>query len=222
MESIVRAKKLLATCLLAFAACSDSATPDASTDAPAPGLFIDARYDAPPAVENQALGSDCSCSGADCDQVGVPKPAAGMIVGCDLVPTNWPGGARACFRSYDGIFATKTYFANGYCSIVATECAGAALICGSAVFGDYSGLIACPAHTVLIEDTQQVNVAGQMATVRTKLCAASCTHASDCRAGEVDPIHNNETTQYNCQDRSGVKFCYDARNLGASYTATAF
>ena len=170
---------------------------------------------------DQDIGSACSCEGDECQQAGVPKPASGTIVGCDDVPADWTGADRVCLRTYEGPLATNTYFANGYCSLMATRCTGADLICSSAVFGDYDAMTSCPAGTVLLESSQEVDVFGQQATIGSKTCAAGCSGDDDCRGGEPDPVVD-EVTQYACIDKDGVKFCYDPRNLPADYTATAF
>lgn len=167
------------------------------------------------------IGSACSCDGQGCEQMGVPKPAGGTIVGCDDVPTDWPGAAQVCLRTYEGSLATNTYFANGYCSLMATQCSGADLICGSAVFGDYDTMTTCPQGTVMIVASQDVDVYGNKATIDNKNCVAACESDADCRTGENDPVVS-DTTQYQCIDKDGVKFCYDPRNLPADYTATAF
>jgi hypothetical protein len=198
---------------LVVAACGGSGPATSALDAPV-------KIDAAP-VSPQTLGSSCSCNGSDCDSAGVPEPTQGTIVGCDHVATNWPGGQRACMRSYDGSFATSTYFANGYCAIMAASCTGASLICNSATAGDYDNMVACPTGSVMLEDTTMVSVFNQSATVHTKLCVQSCGGASDCRTSETDPVWS-APTQYQCLDQGGVKFCYDARNLSASYTAMPF
>jgi hypothetical protein len=168
------------------------------------------------------LGEDCTCTGAACAQMGVPKPASGTIVGCEQVATGVAGTALVCLRSYGGDLATKTYFANGYCALMATTCTGASLICDSAVFGDYASMTSCPTGSVMISDSQAVDVFGQQATIQNKVCARACAGNGDCRTGETDPALNNEAAQYQCIDKGGVKFCYDPRNLSGSYTATSF
>ena len=169
----------------------------------------------------QVIGSACTCTGSDCDQMGVPKPASGTIVGCDDVPTDWTGAAQVCLRTYEGTLATNTYFANGYCSLMATQCTGADLICNSAVFGEYDNMTTCPQGTVMVEASQDVDVFGNTATIDNKNCVATCESDADCRTGEHDPVVD-EDTQYQCIDKDGVKFCYDPRNLPDVYTATAF
>jgi hypothetical protein len=190
------------------------------------GGQADAQKDSGPLPDGQAgapgLGEDCTCTGADCSQMSVPKPASGTITGCEQVATGVTGAALACLRSYGGDLATKTYFANGYCALMSTTCTGAALICNSAVFGDYATMTACPAGSVMISDSQAVDVLGQQATIQNKVCVRICAGNGDCRTGETDPALNNEASQYQCLDKGGVKFCYDPRNLSASYTATAF
>ena len=74
----------------------------------------------------------------------------------------------------------------------------------------------------MISDTQDVDVFGYQATIQNKECVRMCAGNGDCRTSETDPVLNNDPTQYQCLDQGGVKFCYDPRNLSASYTATAF
>jgi hypothetical protein len=170
---------------------------------------------------NQTLGSSCRCDGEECEQMTVPKPAGGTIIGCDEVPSNIAGAALVCMRTYEGALATNTYFANGFCSLMATQCTGADLICSSAVFGDYDNMTTCPAGTVMLMASQDVDVMGQTATIDNKNCVPSCSTNADCRADEHDPVVD-DATQYQCIDKDGIKFCYDPRNLDPDYTATAF
>ncbi|HUU03184.1 MAG TPA: hypothetical protein VM425_17255 [Myxococcota bacterium] len=170
---------------------------------------------------DQGIGSACSCDGQECEQTGVPKPADGTILGCDDIPIDWTGGARVCMRTYEGALATNTYFANGYCGLMATKCTGADLICNSAVFGDYDNMTACPQGSVMLVASQDVDVFGYQATIDNKTCVAACESNADCRTGEHDPVVD-DATQYQCIDKDGVKFCYDPRNLPDTYTATAY
>jgi hypothetical protein len=202
------------------------AASDAASQTDGGGGQDDAQRDSGALPDSQAaapgLGEDCTCTGSACQQMGVPKPAGGTIVGCEAVATSVAGTALVCLRSYGGDLATKTYFANGYCALMATTCTGAALICDSAVYGDYNAMTTCPAGSVLISDSQAVDVFGQQATVQNKSCVRLCAGNADCRTGETDPVYADAATQYQCLDKGGVKFCYDPRNLSASYTATAF
>lgn len=169
----------------------------------------------------KGLGAPCTCEGTECEQMGVPKPANGKIIGCEEVPPGVAGTVLACLRSYNFALAPKTYFANGYCSLMATKCTGTAFVCGSAVFGDYEALTACPAGSVMLVDSVDVTVMGQKATVSSKGCVKACSSEADCRTDEIDPVFEDKT-QYQCIDKAGVKFCYDPRNLTANCTATAF
>jgi len=230
------ARILFALCLtaglaMALPACGDddsSSSQDGSTGQDgstqsdgAAQQDADTSQDAAVAQE-EWIGADCICTGDGCEQMTVPKPNGGTIEGCENVNQPWTGADLVCLRSYSGTLATDTFFANGYCSLMATTCTGDGLICDSAVMGDYANMVACPAGSVLIEDTQDVVVATWSATIESKTCAPVCTDNADCREGEIDPILGDEVSQYQCIDKGGVKFCYDPRNLGASYTATAF
>ncbi|MDX9720803.1 MAG: hypothetical protein RBU37_08640 [Myxococcota bacterium] len=209
--------------------------PDVQPDVPPdeiPDVPPDEIPDVPPDEEpdqveplEQWLGAPCQCEsvpGNDCDQMGVPLPNGGQKNGCDNVPDSWTGADKVCLRSYGGSLANKTYFANGYCSLMATSCSGSELICGSAVMGSYEQMVACPAGGVLVSGSQAVSVFGQNATVQNKTCANPCETSDDCRSNETDPALQNQPTQYQCIDKDGVKFCYDPRNLSGEYTATQF
>jgi len=205
--------------MLALPACGDD--DDNTTQDAGVQLDSDIQPDAAGPVENW-LGAACTCTGEECDQMGVPKPNMGTIEGCDTVDASWTGADLVCLRSYTGALATDTYFANGYCALMATTCVGDDLICGSAVMGDFANLAACPGGSVMIEGTTEVDVFGMTATIENKTCAPACASNDDCRVGELDPVFADEATEYQCVDKDGVKFCYDPRNLGATYTATAY
>ncbi|MBW1811492.1 MAG: hypothetical protein JRJ87_25105 [Deltaproteobacteria bacterium] len=170
----------------------------------------------------EGLGSACTCEGVECDQFGFPDPAGGTIVGCDDVPTNISGAALACWRTFESDMFPNTYYANGYCSLMASLCDGVPFVCPMFTIGDYDNMTTCPAGSVMITDSQVFEVMEAQVTVDTKICVASCDSSDDCRIEEVDPVLGNEPTQYDCLDYDGVKFCYDPRNLSEEYTATAF
>lgn len=172
--------------------------------------------------ENQWVGSGCTCSGEGCEQMGVPVPNGGTISGCDDVPTDWTGAEKVCLRTYEGDVANNTYFANGYCSLMAVACEGTALICNNAVMGDYDNMLECPEGTIMVTDTVLVNVMGSEATIQNKNCVIPCEETGDCREDELDPVLDNAPTQYECMEKDSIKFCFDPRNLSEDYTATAF
>jgi hypothetical protein len=185
-------------------------------------IALDTDTDTFPYEEVQTIGSACTCQGPDCAQMDVPVPAAETIIGCDDTPDDWTGGVRVCLRTYTGDMAPSTYFANGYCSVMAVRCTGDDLICGSAEVGQFTSMTACPAGTVLLESTVEVSVQSMSATIENKICAAGCATDEDCRTTETDPVLDDEPTQYQCVDRSGVTFCYDPRNLSPGDAATSF
>jgi hypothetical protein len=125
-------------------------------------------------------------------------------------------------RSYNGGLGPNTYFANGYCSLFGTKCTGEAFLCDSATFGDYAAFTACPAGSVMVKDTQQLDIMGYQATLDNKNCAKGCTADADCRTGETDSVYNGAASQYACLDKGGVKFCFDPRDLTNAYTAEQF
>jgi hypothetical protein len=169
----------------------------------------------------QGLGSPCTCEGPECEQMGFPDPTGGPIIGCDDVPTNIPGAELACMRTYQSDIA-NTFFANGYCSLIATQCTAMPMVCDALIFGDYDNMTSCPAGSVMITDIQLFVIMEFEVPIPTKNCAASCQSSNECREEEVDPVLGNEPTQYDCLDYDGVKFCYDPRNLSGEYTATQF
>src|SRR5512133_2108501 len=110
-----------------------------------------------------SLGGDCTCEGSDCVNTGVPVPSGGdngTIVGCGDVATDVTGAELVCLKTYDGNLANKTYFANGYCALQATQCDGDDIICNTAVWGDYAGMTSCPAGSVLVAATTEASVMG--------------------------------------------------------------
>ena len=79
---------------------------------------------------------------------------------------------------------------------------------------------------MLLSSTQEVEVelvpgSVMTATIDNKTCVAGCVGEGDCREGEQDP-ELGAATQYTCNDKDGVKFCYDPRNLVDGYTAEQF
>ncbi len=172
------------------------------------------------------IGSACTCEGEGCEQsmTGIPIPNGGTIIGCDDVG-DLAGSELVCLRSYEGDMATNTYFANGYCSLMATACEGAQLICDNAEFGDHGAMVACAAGTVMVSYSAdvEVDVLGQLltATIDSKICTRSCTEAAQCRNTEHDPVLD-EPTQYGCLEQSGIQFCYDDRNLPEEYEVEQF
>ncbi len=208
----------------------DDTKVDAGSDVDA-GTETDAGPDAGPETDEdisqdqdqpveQSIGAPCHCEGDDCEQMGVPLPTADTIVGCDNVPSV-ASTALVCLRSYNGSLATHTFFANGFCALMSTRCEGANLICGSAVFGDYDAHVVCPAGTVMISLSEEIEVFGQKATIDNKSCHPGCADDNDCRTGETDPVFS-APAQYQCVDKNGVKFCHDPQNLTVEYTAVAF
>ncbi|MCP4679098.1 MAG: hypothetical protein GY854_27125, partial [Deltaproteobacteria bacterium] len=117
---------------------ADTGTTDGDADGDADGdtggdAGGDTDYD-----PEQWIGSACTCEGAECQLMGAPIPNAGNIIDCDDTPTDWPGADKVCLRSFGGALGVKTYYANGYCAVVATQCEGEAIICNSAVMGDFN------------------------------------------------------------------------------------
>ncbi|MBN2344541.1 MAG: hypothetical protein JXX29_01410 [Deltaproteobacteria bacterium] len=191
---------------------SDSGT-DSGTDSD-----VDTAFTA-----DQTIGSACTCVGTTCESATVPLPNGGEgIIGCDDVSTEF-GGSVVCLRTYSGTMANDVFFANGYCAIQAmANCTGNDLVCATAEYGDFDAMTSCPAGTVLIEmDVVAATIVGD-ANLSSKVCAKGCADNSECRTDETDPVLSGEATQYACIGETGAQFCYDPRNLSATYTATAF
>jgi len=167
------------------------------------------------------IGASCSCTGDGCAVMGMPIPTGGTITGCENVPTGVAGTVLACMRSYSGDTSTSTYFANGYCTLTATKCQGNATLCQMAQVGSYDAMTGCPAGSVMLSSSGQLDTPAGSATIDSKMCTASCVKNGDCRDGETDPVFDNEKTQYQCMKKDGKAFCYDPRNLKGDYTVTS-
>ena len=194
--------------------------PTTPTDDPGIPLFDAGPTDA--GGSDYGFGDPCSCDGDECEMMGVPLYAAGPIIGCDMVPRNWPGAARVCLRSYRGTMKEDAYFANGYCSLMAVKCVGDKEICKLAVAGDYEKMVACPPGAVMVTDSCDVHVATFKVTVYVKYCAPPCSADDECRNDETDPIFNGEQSQYQCCEIDGTEFCFDPRNLTENTSAREF
>ncbi len=172
----------------------------------------------------QWIGTACSCSPTDnspCDLAGVPLTNGGEIAGCDSVPATWTGTEVACQRSYTGELNSPTYYANGFCTLMAVDCTGNSIVCNPALVGDHATMDSCPENTVLLEYSLEVNTAGLRATLFMKNCAPTCESDEECRNTEDDPVFGDKTG-YRCLDSDGIRFCQDPRNLVGDYTVEAF
>ena len=192
------------------------------TDIAEPDVTDVAEPDVIEVPTEEWIGASCACEGNGCVTLGVPVPNGGTIVGCDNVPTDLTGAELVCLRTYVGEGGTKTYFANGYCSLMSVACTGSDVICTPATMGDHTAMTRCPAGSAMVESTIDVNVIIFDATVSNKTCALRCESDADCRLGETDPVLNDAPSQYACVDGGTAKFCYDPRNLPAEYTVTPF
>lgn len=168
------------------------------------------------------LGAPCTCTGDGCEQLGMPVPTGGVIEGCDGVPTDWTGGDLACLRTNASGVGPPSWFANGFCALMAVQCEGSAAICDGGDVGDFDALVACPVGAALITGSAEISVMGQSATLTSKLCAPRCEGAGECREEEADPALDGAASQYTCHALQGVQFCYDPRNLGDDATAEGF
>jgi len=187
------------------------------TAAPGPDGDADADSDA-----DGWLGSPCSCTGDGCDQMGMPIPTGGLIVGCSDVPTDWTGAVPACLRTNASGVGPESWFANGFCTLMAVECDGDATLCDGNDVGMFDLMVECPAGSALITGSAELSVMGMSATLTSKLCAPSCEGEGQCREDETDPDLDGAATQYQCHELDGVQFCYDPRNLGDDAAAEGF
>ena len=168
------------------------------------------------------IGAPCSCAGDGCDQMGMPVPTGGTISGCEGVPGDWTGAELACLRTNASGVGEPSWFANGFCTVMAVECEGASTICDGSDVGSFDSMTACPAGSALITGSVELTVMGQTATITSKLCAPSCDDVGECREDETDPALDGEPSQYECHELDGARFCYDPRNLGDDATAEAY
>jgi hypothetical protein len=172
-------------------------------------------------VENKNVGGACYCEGKGClfNQLGTKAeiPFKGTIVGCGDMP-EWPGAVKACLRSDAYVPEDLSYYANGYCALMAVKCDGAPIICNAATSPamDYDSFTTCPAGMVMLTDTS-VKVASEILDIRAKLYHRSCFQAcdcdKDCRGPEIDSVFKDTESEYKCMKQDGVGYCADPRNL---------
>ncbi len=193
---------------------------DTTTDT-GPGPQTDAGADSGQ-VGDHGLGEACSCTAEGCDMMGVPLPGGGPITGCNNLPPNWPGANKVCLRSYTGDFGNDSFFANGYCSLMASKCEGANMICDSGNIGDYDSMDSCPPGSVMLTGSVDVVLSTLEAKIDSKYCAPSCETDAECRNDETDPVFVGASTEYQCIELDGVGFCFDPRNLTDDVSAEAF
>jgi len=186
-------------------------------DTSAPGTDSDADADG-----DSGLGAPCSCTGTECELMGMPVPTGGTITGCENVPTPWTGAELGCMQTNASGVGPESWFANGFCTLMAVDCEGDATLCDEGNVGDLSAMTACPAGSARLSGSGELDVMGFSATLTTALCAPLCETNDDCRAGETDPVLGGDPSQYECHELDGVKFCYDPRNLSDDASAEAF
>ncbi len=194
---------------------ADESEPGPDQQAPDAGDDIDPE---------QWLGSSCTCTStpdSPCVINDIPMPNQGEIAGCDSVPADWPGAVLACRRSYAGGANRPSYFANGFCTLLAVGCTGTPIVCDIATIGDYAAMLSCPEGSALVITKVELDTAGLRSTISYKICAPICESNDDCRSNENDPVFDDKT-QYQCLERDGVRFCMDPRNLSSDDTAEAF
>jgi hypothetical protein len=160
-------------------------------------------------ANDHGIGAPCTCTGGRCSDTDF---TAGTINGCSgvTVPPG-TGGVLGCLRSiHESTSGTDTYYAEGYCTIMAVTCSGA--LC---VFvpkpGDFD-TIACPAGTYLYEDSRTVMGS---TTVTSRSCLKTCTSDADCRWNAYDSFRS-ACGAYMCLPAPAdpsVSVCSDPRML---------
>jgi hypothetical protein len=171
---------------------------------------------------NGWLGAPCACTGDECEMMGMPMPTGGTITGCENVPTPWTGAELGCMQTNASGLGPESWFANGYCTLMAVDCEGDATLCDDGDVGDLSAMTACPAGSAMLTGSGELDVMGFSAVLTSSLCAPLCETNDDCRVGETDPDLGGEPSQYECHELDGVRFCYDPRNLSDDATAVAY
>jgi len=104
----------------------------------------------------------------------------------------------------------STYYAEGYCTIMAVECSGSALCSLVPTFGDL-GTFACPAGYYEHNDERVV----MGATITSKSCLKICASDAECRWNAHDDFWS-ECGQYLCRPTPAdpsTTVCYDGRNF---------
>jgi len=178
---------------------------------------------------DQGIGSACECTSKDCGKSAmpgsppIPLPSGTTITGCDAVDADAiAGSVLGCLRTYNGNLTQKSFFANGYCTLVSIKCVGGNLICDGTSLGNYDEHVECPAGNVLVDAHREVSVLGQSATIDSRTCMKSCSGAGECREDELDADLNDLPTQYECKEDAGFKFCDDTRNKREAVIYTQF
>ena len=154
------------------------------------------------------IGAPCNCTGAGC---GLTDFTAGTINGCDSVNAAGTNGEKACLYSgHESMSGTDTYFAEGYCTVMALKCEGGGLCALVPAIGNYD-TFTCPAGYSLGQDSRTVMTT---LTISTKMCFKICTSPSDCRWNAYDTFRT-ACGQYDCIPNptdAGTSICVDARN----------
>jgi len=190
-------------------------------DTPSNGGSEDAGDNRDTIDKEKWIGSTCRCEGDQCRLLGIPSLVYGTVVGCEDIPKDWPGAEVACRESYEGDYNRNTYFAQGFCTLLAVACDGDDLICSASDIGNFQAMTACPENSAMITVEYTETVEGLNAKLTFRSCAPTCDKDSDCRVDAFDEILD-EPGQYQCIDKDGVKFCLDPRNLTDDYSAEAF
>jgi hypothetical protein len=164
------------------------------------------------------LGAPCACTGEGCDMMGMPVPNGGTITGCENVPVPWTGAELGCMRTNTSALGPESWFANGFCTLMAVDCQGDATLCAQATVGDIEAMNDCPVGSAMLSGSGEI----ETVTLTTEVCVPLCESDDDCRTGETDPELGGEPSQYECYELDGVKFCYDPRNLSDDATAVAY
>jgi cysteine-rich repeat protein len=158
-------------------------------------------------TNDHGIGAPCTCT-SGCSDTNF---TAGTIVGCEnvVVPTG-SGGVRACMRSIrEATSGTETYYAEGYCTIMAVTCSG--LLCGMVPQPGNYGTMTCPAGTYRFEDSRSV----MGMTIRSRSCLLQCASDLQCRWRAYDAFRS-ACGRYECSNPPGttaVEVCFDRRQF---------
>jgi cysteine-rich repeat protein len=160
-------------------------------------------------ANNHNIGAPCTCTGSGCSDTDF---TAGTINGCSgvTIPPG-SGGELACLRSiHESTSGYDTYYAEGYCTIMAVTCSGGGLCIFVPQPGDFD-TFACPAGTYEYLDERIV----MGMTITSKTCLEICDSDADCRWNAYDTFRS-ACGQYAClpaPDDPTISVCDDARML---------
>ncbi len=111
---------------------------------------------------------------------------------------------------HEATSGTDTYYAEGYCTIMAVRCSGG-FLCGFVPQPGNYATMACPAGFYMYEDSRVV----MGMTISSRSCLKTCTSDLQCRWNGYDAFWT-ACGRYDCQNPPGVPgtlVCFDARQF---------